>query len=288
MVEKMGKGGFWQDQLYKIKTLLSTWISLLALLSGPAMLIPCGAAVVAFYAGNISGVSKEVSLILNILASLAAGVAGGVVVDWWKNISGNTIVIKKGQSAVRNLILIREKAKNVGARTRSKSNSAEIENLLDLLAKDLGNSIKDWNDILPGVAETEALYAKLDEKEKENDSIRSQVEKLQTDLEEQKTLTVAEKEELKKSIAEKEEEASKLRGEIKALKGMTATSILTSTTTPPSGWSGYSGYRGAIDKLDASTLVFTTKQMCHKCGEIYNVRAIGENGLCPKCNKEGK
>jgi len=128
----------------------------------------------------------------------------------------------------------------------------------------------------------------LDEKEKENDSIRSQVEKLQTDLEEQKTLTVAEKEELKKSIAEKEEEASKLRGEIKALKGMTATSILTSTTTPPSGWSGYSGYRGAIDKLDASTLVFTTKQMCHKCGEIYNVRAIGENGLCPKCNKEGK
>ncbi len=302
MVEKMSKGGFWQDQLDKIKTLSSAWISILTLLSGPTMIIPCGIAVVAFYAGNMSGVSKEVSLILNIIASVAAAVAGGFAVEWWNKTTGNTIVVKKGQSAVRNLLLIREKAKNAAARTRSESGSDEIENLLGLLEKDLGNSIKDWNDILPAVVETEALYAELDEKERENDSIRSQLERLKADLEKaekERTLTAGEKEDLKKLIAATEEEAAELREEIKELKSVTATSILKSTTSPQlSAFSPYSGSRrpmenwdsvmGKIDKLADKTLTVTTQKVCKKCGKLYNIRAIGENGLCPKCNRESK
>jgi predicted transcriptional regulator len=289
MVEKIGKRGFSQDQLNKIKTLSSTWISLLTLLSGPTMALPLGAAVVAVYVANLSGVSKEVSLILNILASLASGIAGGAAVEWWKNFTGNTIVVKKGQSAVRNLTLIREKAKNIVARTRSKSSSDEIENLLGLLEKDLGNSIKDWHDILPAVLEVEALYARLDQKEKENERIRSEVEAAKAELEKEKTWKANEKEELNTLLSSKEKEAEELRMQINELKSITSTaaSALTSAATPGSGWSGYcgAGSWGIVDNSPGG-LSFATKQICRNCGKLYNVRAIGENGRCPECNKK--
>jgi len=285
MAKENDKWRFLRDQLNKIKAILSEWVTLLTLISRPAIILPLGIAVLALYVASISDISKEVKLILNIVAALASGIAGGATIEWWKNISGNTIVVKKGQSAVRNLTLIREKAKNIAERTRSKSNLEEIENLLGLLEKDLGNSIKDWNDILPAVVATEDLYAKLDEKEKENHDIRSQIEKLKEDLEKEKTWTTGEKEELKKLIAAKEEEAAKLRVEIKNLKSMTLAATYALTATPLPASALY--YTVPAGDISYESLVLTGGQegTCKNCGKKYKMRAIGENGLCNECNK---
>ena len=276
MAEEMDKTGFWQDQWKKIQTLPSEWISLLTLLCRPTIVLPLAIAVLALYVANTSDVSKEVKLILNIVASLASGIAAGFMVQWWKDISGNTIVVKKGRSAIRNLTLIREKTKNIGERTRSKANLEEIGNLLSLLEKDLGNSIKDWNDILPAVLEIEALYASLDQKERENEGIRSEVEALKAELEKEKTWKVNEKEELKQLIASKEKEAADLRGEIYELKRRTST--VTSTLASSAGMITLPGLTAyGVGR----TIMATT---CKKCGKLYHMRALGENGLCDECN----
>ena len=276
MTEEIYKAGFWQDQWDKIQMLPNEWISLLTLLCRPAIVLPLAIAVLALYVANTSDVSKEVKLILNIVAALASGIAAGFAVQWWNDISGNTIVVKKGRSAIRNLTLIREKAKNIAERTRSKANLEEIGNLLSLLEKDLGNSIKDWNDILPAVLEIEAIYASLDQKEMENEGIRNEVEVLKAELEKEKTWKTNEKEELKQLITSKEKEAAELRGEINELKRRTSTvtSTLTSSATmftlPNLAASGF------VRRITAAT--------CKKCGNVYQMRALGENGLCYECN----
>ena len=197
MAEDTDKTGFWQDQWNKIQTLPNEWIGLFTVLFRPAVALPLAIALLALYVAATGDVSKEIKLILNIVASLASGIAAGFMVQWWKDISGSTIVVKKGRSAIRNLTLIREKAKNIAERTRLKANSEEIGNLLGLLEKDLGNSIKDWNDILPAVLEVEALYASLDQKESENETVRTELGALKAELEREKTWKTNEKEELK-------------------------------------------------------------------------------------------
>jgi hypothetical protein len=276
MAKEIDKAGFWKDQWRKIQTLPNEWISLLILLFRPAVVLPLAIAVLALYLASTGDVSKEVKLILNIVASLASGVAAGFMVDWWKDISGNTIAVKKGQSAIRNLTLIREKAKNIAERTRSKGNLEEIGNLLTLLEKDLGNSIKDWNDILPAVLEIEAIYASLDQKESENETVRSELEALKTELEKEKTWKANEKEELKQLIASKEKEAADLRAEIYELKRRTSTvtsTLASSATIFPIPVSTAPWAAGSI-----------TAAFCKKCGNLYQMRALGENGLCDQCN----
>jgi hypothetical protein len=276
MPQEIDKPGFWKDQWRKIQTLPNEWISLLILLFRPAVILPLAITVLALYLASTSDVSKEVKLILNIVASLTSGVAAGFMVDWWKNISGNTIVVKKGQSAIRNLTLIREKAKNIAERTRSKGDLEEIGNLLSLLEKDLGNSIKDWNDILPAVLEIEAIYARLDQKESENETVRSQLEVLKAELEKEKTWKANEKEELEKLIASKEKEAADLRGEIYELKRRTST--VTASLSPSA----------TIFTVPSSTGPWApgtiTATMCKKCGRFYQMKALGDNGLCDQCN----
>jgi hypothetical protein len=146
------------------------------------------------------------------------------------------------------------------------------------LEKDLGNSIKDWNDILPAVLEVEALYASLDQKEMENERIKSDVETLKAELEKEKTWGANEKEELNAKLASKEKEAEELRLQTNELKRIisTATSTLTTSGTMAIGTSGYSGFEGKVN--------LETYKMCHNCGKLYSIRALGENGLCDECN----
>lgn len=96
MVEEINKSGFWRDQLNKIQKVLDEWIGLLTLLFRPAVGIPLVITILALYIASSSDISKEIKLILNIVASLATGIAAGFMVEWWKEISGNTIVVKKG------------------------------------------------------------------------------------------------------------------------------------------------------------------------------------------------
>lgn len=153
------------------------------------------------------------------------------------------------------------------------------------MEKDLGNSIKDWNDILPAVLEIEALYASLDQKENEKEGIKSELETLRAELEKEKTSK--EKEDLKKLIALKEREVLDLRAAIDALKSRasTAASTLTSSATTFSTSVGPFMIPAPSVFAAGRILSLTT---CKNCGKTYEMRALGENGLCNECNAKHK
>jgi len=94
---------------------------------------------------------KNLTLLLSIAASIFTSVVGALYYDRYKDISGNTVLVKKGAGAVRSLFLIVEKIKNVSLRANKSKNIEEIENLINLIEKDVSNSINEWTDVLPNI-----------------------------------------------------------------------------------------------------------------------------------------
>lgn len=157
--------------------LQNEWKIFISVLGRPNISIPlvlCGAAL--YFANTIY--EQPSSLVLSIAATILAGIASGGIWDSIKNIMGNTLLIKKGNSAVRNLSSARLKIKNISERAKGKASTEEIGNLLSWLEKDIANSIQEWNDILPGVANIETIYALLGEKEAALEVTMSEKEEL--------------------------------------------------------------------------------------------------------------
>lgn len=79
----------------------------------PLIVIPLIACGFSLYFATYQVAEKPLSLALNIIAAVLAGVASGGIWDSVKNMIGNNLLIKKGNSAVRNLSLTRLKVKNI-------------------------------------------------------------------------------------------------------------------------------------------------------------------------------
>ena len=109
--------------------------------------LPVGQSRVAGYNND----DENLSLILSIAASIFTSIFGALCYDRYKEISGNTVLVKKGQGAVRSLYIIVEKIKNISLRISKSKNIEEAENLLSLVEKDVSNSIKEWTDVLPNI-----------------------------------------------------------------------------------------------------------------------------------------
>ncbi len=137
--------------------LLREWKFIASILGRPLIFLSLGVCVTCLYFANTIDI-QPFSLVLNLAGSILAGVASGGIWDSIKTVMGKTILIKKGSSAVRNLSLARVKIENISERTRMKTTTDEIKNLLSLLEKDISNSLQEWNDILPGVTNIEKVY----------------------------------------------------------------------------------------------------------------------------------
>jgi len=103
---------------------------------------------------SLESSNKQISLLFTILASALLAVAGAIGYDSYKSIIGDSILIKKGKGAVRNLHSIVDKISNASSRTQIDNFSKnEIINLLSLVKKDVVNSIQEWEDVVPGLVE---------------------------------------------------------------------------------------------------------------------------------------
>jgi len=139
------------------RRLLGEWKFIGAILGRPVIFLSLGVCVVCLYFANTIDI-QPFSLVLNLAASILAGVASGGIWDSIKTVMGKTVLTRKGSSAVRNLSLARLKVQNISERTKIKTPTGEIKNLLSLLEKDISNSLQEWNDILPGVTGIEKVY----------------------------------------------------------------------------------------------------------------------------------
>ena len=264
---------------------LSEWGLMLRGLLRPLVSLPIALAVVVLYTANLSVIDKTTSFILQIIATIAIAIAGAFFYDIFRTVLGDDLLIKKGQSAVRNLSLARLKTKNIYDRTKEKASAEEIQNLLLLLEKDIANATQEWNDILPGVAKIEEVYNILSEREKELEIVSKEKARLNTKLLETKELTGAEKEALTKEVKEKEQRIFELLNEVDKLR--------VSTDSVPFSGTGVAGLTlgSYIQSGDPSLSILGNNQLaiCSLCGRTYSVPIGGltllgsSNRVCDKC-----
>lgn len=162
------------------------------------------------------------------------------------------------------------------------ASTVEIRNLLGLLEKDVANSLQEWNDILPGVANIEVVYALLDEKENELNTAIQEKEELNKRLAQEKELQAGQKEKLQNEIDKVKKRVSELTQETGRLRTQAVTT---------SGYSGYAGPAITHESLIGLPGLGTwsgalTFQKCSKCGKSYvPINALSDKGLCSDCNK---
>ena len=255
------------------------WKIGLGIFAAPLIIIPVIACGLSLYFAREQFTKQPFSLVLNIIAAVLAGVASGGIWDSVKNMMGNTLLIKKGDSAVRNLSLARLKVKNISERTKKKASTEEIMNLLGLLEKDVANSLQEWNDILPGVANIEVVYGLLDEKENELNTAIQEKEELNNQLAQEKQFQAGEKEKLQNDFDKMKKRVSELTQEIGRLQTQAVT-IWLFWILP-------------FLRVQLAPLAFVLchgdmlfRYKCLKCGKPYEITdPLSEKGLCSDCDK---
>lgn len=269
------------ETISALRKLLDEWKIFAYGLFCPFVIIPLGLTIIALWVANIPNVDKDVSLILQIIATLFAAIAAGFFYDVIKNITGSNILVKKGLSAVRNLSLTRLKTKNISDRAKGGASVEEVKNLLSLLEKDIANATQEWNDILPGVGKTEEVYSLLAEKESDLELNKKEKEQLNKQLIEEKQLSEKDKEALKKKLDEKEKKILELSHEITKL-------CSTASSSPFISLLGNTKDTGGLGLLGKSSELLGSKDVsekqCSKCGKTYQpLSLLLDVGLCESC-----
>jgi len=237
----------------------------------PFAVIPLLLTIASLWVANIEGINKNVSLLLQIIATILGGVALSFFYDVIRNTFESSLLVKKGVSAIRNLALARLKINRISDREKEKASSEEVINLLSLLEKDIANATQEWNDILPGVDKIEMAYNLLDERERELQVAKKSKEELTNQVRDAKKLGEKEQAELKEKLDKKEDKINRLEKQISKLRQETDPITITGASgllaTGPSG-------------PDLSFMA----QMCSRCNNAYYPNPLYSNdGICDNC-----
>lgn len=146
---------------------------------------------------------KSLSLYLNIIACFLTSIAGAICYDRYTQINGNTVLVKKGKGAVRNLFLLMDRIRNISLRSKETTDNEEIRNLLGFIEKDVYNSIQEWTDVIPTIADVDQYSIIVLEKEREIKKIENRLSEVEI---------------ANKQLAVQANEATSLRGEKDILK----------------------------------------------------------------------
>jgi hypothetical protein len=258
------------------------WDSFLTILLRPSIIIPVVITGLALYFGSFgTEEGKYFSLLANIIAVIAAGFSSAGIWDCLKEASGNTILKKKGGSAVRNLALSKLKVKNIADRAIHNASLGEIENLLSLLEKDISISLQEWNDILPGAERYEIAFSLLAEKEALLKMEIQEKEILKNELFDERKSQRGGEERLLDALEEKEKTILELNDQITILRNTTSSPFLTASGFPKTESLG----RALTANPAESDMI--PRRKCKSCGCIYlsSRSLLKDSGLCEKCNQ---
>jgi len=242
------------------------WVIFLNIIFQPLFILAVILAILTMYL-SYNTADKSLSIYLYILSGLLTSIVGAVYYDNFTNISGNTVLIKKGKGAVRNLFLLIDRIRNISARSKDNAADEEIRNLLGFIEKDVYNSIQEWTDVIPEIADVQAYTNFITEKENEINEIKNLLSVFEAENEElykqanevnglkvEKEKLEKEKENLLMQLKYSELELSQIKHALN--KAITASSTLTSltTTSSTSGTSGVSAMLIDRDKVGGANL----------------------------------
>lgn len=224
------------------------------------------------------------SNLLAVFGSIAGSIAGGIFQSEYSKITGENILRKKGQSAVRNLKSIQTQIHSLRCwviefakkgRKEVKLQLTEIDRHLSIIELNVNSGYEDWIDI------DSALRGEKEVQEKIDETLRAFV----VDLLDQKmklaqSTNTAEQEELGKKIEQLEKQIKGMKKEGGVILGNSVASIV--------GLRAFSLNQDNNISLGNSVLT-ASGPTCSQCGRKYNYDVIqpitiGAN-LCPDCIK---
>ena len=191
--------------------------------------------------------------IVFVMITLASAVLGGRITKQWVDVTEGGVVIARGKSAVRGLMLL---LRNIASLERrvvrflesdegeeeidqvTARNYEEIVEFCSLLQEETVNSIENWTDILPE-ADIASRIGVITDLRLELESAGSELGELQSELDQAKDSSEMEKQALKKQIGDQERRISGLRSQIVEkqvfFSGVSSVDSF-ATTVPPQGY----------------------------------------------------
>lgn len=259
------------------RTFIQKWKDFLSILFSPGSIIPFLLAVISLVL-SIFIFTGALSNLLSIFASILTTIAGFFIKDDWDRVQGNSMLEKKGRSAIRNLesigqqiIQIRSWIKNfIASKNVSEKELKEIDRHLTTTEMNIRSGLEDWIDIVPELKKKEEVAKKY------QDVMEAHLEELfknKTEL-----LKVGENKELREQLEKRIRELEKNVKELKNQQQGVFGGGLAVSSTPLS-----------YASVSSSGLVSPLSKTCSNCGRIYNddvltiSQPISFNDLCPNC-----
>ena len=217
------------------------------------------------------------SNLLTIIGGITGGIAGSIFQNEYNKNTGQEILEKKGQSAVRNLQSIQKQINSLKGWVVGffKKSSGENRNQLEeiyrhILTMELcvDSGYEDWIDIVPQLSKEKEEQEKINEKYKEV-SVSLISELLDQKMKLYKTESTAEKEELGKKVSQLEKQIRNLKNE----NNIMTFPELSNFVTAGGGGGGGSILRG-----------LPSFKSCTVCGKIFSCNLAGGLTASPACD----
>ena len=180
--------------------------------------------------------------VILVIISVLSSVIGGLITNNYSKITGASILVTRGKSAIRGLRLLTQNIDSIEKRTvkflgesedinsntfkdLTKSNYEEIIERCKSVQQEALNAIEEWQDIIPEANITSNI-GKLAALKTQILSEEESIQELKKQLEEGEKKSKEEKAKLEKLLMEKEKQVEKSTQSLSAVKNMLSKSIL--------------------------------------------------------------
>lgn len=273
-----------------MEQLKKSWGNFLAITLSPWFLVFSLITIVSLVVSATYKENVSFSNLLAVLGSITGGLAGGIFQNEYNKLLGQSILEKKGQSAVRNMMSLQKQIHSLRAWIGSFSKSCnkedrhqldEIDRHLSTIELNLNSGYEDWIDIIPQLRQEKEIH------EKYGAVFRSYATEL---LDQRLKLAQAANETERSSL---EKKISALEKQLKDWKKEKNDRILMSSL------GGSTGSRLSVGTFSEATSfpymhgLSTYAPICSRCGAFLDVGVdspasvlvAGEN-LCDNCRKK--
>jgi len=223
---------------------------------------------------NKDGDSEKLWVVLEMLIAFFGGIASTQFMKYLNKKSEGSKIRLKASGAIRNLIGIDDKLKNIIGRIKAKGNMKEIRNLAIILQSDISDAKDDWGDIVD-IGEINKYRGKITIEKQE----REQIERLLEKINESKYKegdSLKKEGDLLKKLKEKDLEIEKIQAGFDNYKSTNNLNMLGDVSASLS----------LSPTVNASYLL--GQNICEKCHKPYNPTTVSlatekQNFICEKC-----
>lgn len=220
------------------------------------------------------------SRFLSIFSAILTAIAGIFIKSDWDKLKGNSLLEKKGWSAIRNLGSIGEQISQIrnwikffiSRKTVTKRELEEVDRHLGTMVMNIRSGLADWIDIVPELKKTEEVARSYE------DVIKTYIEEILRNKKE--LVTVGENQELRERLERRIKELEKSIRDLKKEQPKVFASGLRDTISV------------APSSVFESTVFPSSFKTCLMCGKTYlrdfsTISALSpHSNICPECQNK--